>query len=104
MHRQAGSCETQAEISNILHVIPRNTHARIAILPQLHIVDGAVSNYVLLCVPPFILHVPPRFRYVALCLGGMQAVVKAEIERHVAACGQTAEVRMFNEDCQGMLR
>lgn len=42
-----------------------------------------------------------RSRYVALCLGGMQAAVKAEIERHVATCGQRAEVRMFNEDCQG---
>eukprot|EP00752_Nemacystus_decipiens_P012903 g11421.t1 len=39
--------------------------------------------------------------YVALCLGGMQAAVKADIERHVAACDQIAEVRMFNEDCGG---
>eukprot|EP00903_Cladosiphon_okamuranus_P006217 g6110.t2 len=31
----------------------------------------------------------------------MQAAIKAEIERHVTACGHGAEIRMFNEDRQG---
>lgn len=44
---------------------------------------------------------PLRNRYLVLCLGGMQTTVKAEVERHLATCGQTAEVRVFEEDCRG---
>ena len=41
-------------------------------------------------------------RFLALCLGGLQLVVKAEVERHLAAAGHRAEVHVFNEDCRGM--
>ena len=42
-------------------------------------------------------------RYLALCLGGLQLVVPAEVERHLAAAGHRAEVHVFNEDCRGIL-
>ncbi len=40
-------------------------------------------------------------RYLVLCLGGLQATVQAEVERHLAAAGHRAEVRVFSEDCRG---
>ena len=41
-------------------------------------------------------------RYLLICVGGLQAVVKTEVERHMAACGRKAYVQVFQEDFQGI--
>lgn len=41
-------------------------------------------------------------RYMALCLGGLQSTVKAEVERQITAHGRwRADVQIFQEDFEG---
>ncbi|CAM9513419.1 unnamed protein product [Scytosiphon promiscuus] len=39
--------------------------------------------------------------YLVLCLGGLQAIVKTEIERCIAESGYRVNVTIFKEDCRG---
>ncbi|CAM9275996.1 unnamed protein product [Laminaria digitata] len=39
--------------------------------------------------------------YLLLCVGGLQAVVKTEVERHFKEYGRKVSVQVFQEDCQG---
>lgn len=46
----------------------------------------------------FVIH-----RYLAICLGGLQSVVKTLVEGHVEACGWNIDVQLFREDVKGRL-